>query len=94
MSAPAILVFVMEGCGACHDYVPRAARIAHAYRNRGLSSFQIKDMARDKDALRLADRMGVQATPTTFFQSRTGVVKRVGALEDAQIQAHIERIVR
>jgi hypothetical protein len=76
--APAVLVFVMTGCPACHEYVPRFRK---AFRGA-----RILDVSRDRRAAALADRLGVKATPTTVVRDSAGTVtKRIGAISDADI---------
>lgn len=82
----AIIVFAMEGCGACDHYVPRLVAQAEQLKaqgypfvvyqegmavHRGAIPILLYDAASpDVDVQRLADRFHVQATPSTILVTR------------------------
>jgi thiol-disulfide isomerase/thioredoxin len=82
----AVIVFAMEGCGACEHYVPRLIAKAqelnaHGYRftvyevgkaiPRGSIPILLYDAASlEPEIQKLADRFAVEATPTTIVLSQ------------------------
>lgn len=94
MSPPAVLVFVMEGCPACHEFVPRMKNVSAPFRARGLS-VQVVDITKHPRAEQMATQMRVQATPTTIVRDRRGNMKRrVGAVPDQEIARLLASAVR
>lgn len=94
-----VLVFVMDGCSACDEYLPVFKKIAAPYKQAGIPIliYDIGDDAPDAvDAL--AERFGVEATPTTVVARRglPGYLKVEGddgpaatkQLMDAALRAH------
>ena len=86
----AVFVFGQAGCGHCTEYIPRFQRIAKPYKK----SFPIGiyDLAKERHAVELADRLGgIRVTPTTVVMSRRGSLhKHPGALSDQQIRDLLE----
>lgn len=80
-----VIVFVMEGCGACHDYLPRLREIGKGYPGVPVV---IQDVGKMTDEVQnTADRFNVSATPTTIVAKRgPGFVKAEGAVSDAEIR--------
>jgi thiol-disulfide isomerase/thioredoxin len=82
----AVIVFAMEGCGACDHYVPRlVAKVeelkGHGYPfvvyaegvkiPRGAIPILLCDAASDEpDVQKLADRFAISATPSTVVLAR------------------------
>ncbi len=97
-----VLVFGMEGCGACEHYIPRLVAEAEALRQAGYPivvnpsgqlppnavPVMIYDAASPDGAVqRLADRFVVSATPSTIVACRgPGSFKCEGSLANNQIQ--------
>lgn len=82
-----ILVFVMRGCPACHDYIPRFKRLAAPLRSPNLR-FHVLDVDhRTLPRPAQAIARTVRATPTTILleDGRGEHLRRVGALSDAEI---------
>jgi thioredoxin-like negative regulator of GroEL len=86
-AAPLVLVFVMDGCAACHEYVPRLKRLVG-----GKVGLHVRDVGRDP---RLAAEFGIRATPTTIVRTRSGAVhRRVGSLPDDAVRTLLDRATR
>jgi hypothetical protein len=89
MTAPALLIFVMQGCPACHDFMPRVSRAA---RSKGIG-MKVIDVTRGQRGAALANSYKVSALPTTFARARTGKVsKKIGAISDADIERLLGRL--
>lgn len=87
---PAVFVFAMHGCGACEDYVPRFQQLAGPY--RGNLAIGVYDLAKGGRDAMFADRMGVQATPTTIAMDKHGRLRRVvGSIADSAIRTLLNR---
>jgi thiol-disulfide isomerase/thioredoxin len=69
-----VLVLIMDGCPACHDYMPRFGALAAPYRAKGMP-VSILDLNADSKAQLLADRLKVEATPTTITIGPRGARK-------------------
>ena len=78
-----VVVFAMQQCPACSDYMPRFKAIASQFP-------QVPHQVLDANApgvQGLADRFQIQATPTTMVLRRpVGAIKAEGSLPDADIQ--------
>jgi len=82
-----VVVFVMEGCGACKEYLPRFKKLAEPYRKAGLPILIYDAASKDERVQNFADRVGVDATPTTAILKRgPGVLKAEGSIPDEEIQ--------
>lgn len=82
-----VALFVMEGCGACHEYLPRFQRIAEPYKRAGIPVLIIDAATEDAEINELADRWGVRATPTTIVARRgPGVIRQEGNLSDEYLK--------
>lgn len=77
----AIFVFVMDGCGACEQYLPRFQRLASAAGAPG----RVYDIAKDQHGAAFADKLGVKATPTTVVMRDGRIKSHVGAISNAEI---------
>ncbi len=94
MPAPAVSVFVMSGCSACHDYLPRFNRLAAPYKAAGLP-IAIHDISRDLRAAAWAEGHGINGTPTTVYFDASGKLKRlVGAANEYDIRRTLDRAAR
>lgn len=91
-----MLVFVQDGCGACHEYMRRFDRVAPPYHQNGRGiPIQVGDLASEAAAMRLAERFDIEATPTTIGITRTGTtIKLVGAVETKHIRQMFENVSR
>lgn len=80
-----VLVFVMKGCGACAEYVPRFKHLAGPHLRTGLAVEIIDiDSARGR---KLARQFGIEATPTTVIhRADGGGWKQVGGVSDGAIR--------
>lgn len=58
---PEVLIFVMQGCGACHMLRPQAEQLAAHY--RACIDTRFVDVDQESG---LADLMGVEETPTAI----------------------------
>lgn len=97
-----IVVFVMEGCGACEEYLPRFKAQVAAARRRGQRinfyddgsvpeghvAVVVYDAASpDPSVQALANRFAVQGTPSTVVLPRgPGAFKVEGGVTNSQIQ--------
>jgi len=82
-----VAVFVMQGCSACHEYLPRLKRLVG-----GKIGLHVRDVGADPA---LAAAYGIQATPTTIIRGRSGaVVRRTGNLPDDAVRALLARATR
>ena len=84
----AVIVFLMQGCPACHDYEPRFKRIASPLRGR--LPMAIKDV---HQAAPLADRFGIKVTPTTVVWKNGRAKKIEGAVPDTQIVSLLRQAI-
>lgn len=89
---PAVFVFAQAGCGACEEYVPRFNGVVRSARPS--CPVGTYDLAKDRHAQEFANRLGVQATPTTVVMDSHGHLHRfVGALADSAIRQLLKRAV-
>jgi thioredoxin-like negative regulator of GroEL len=87
-----VVVFKMEGCPACAEYMPTFKRVAARY--RGLFPIYIVDAA-DQRYEHLATRLGVNAVPVTFILRKpTGMLKSEGALGPEELQGLLDSAAR
>jgi thiol-disulfide isomerase/thioredoxin len=78
-----ILVFAMQDCPACHEYMPRFQTVAGQFADR--IPYQILD-ANAPANQQIAERFGIEATPTTMvLRKPVGAIKAEGALSDQEI---------
>lgn len=90
---PAVFVFVLTGCGACEEFLPRFQRVCTPFRR--YLPIGVYDIARDKRAMAFSDKLGVRATPTMVTLSPSGQLRRtVGAVDDATIARTIDGVLR
>jgi hypothetical protein len=60
-----VLVFVMEGCGACEEYVPRLQRVATPLLQQGLPILIYMADDPRPTVQSMMNAYNIQATPTT-----------------------------
>lgn len=85
-----IVVYVASGCGACHEYMPRLARLSQPYRR--MVKFHVYDVTGPLDGA--AARLGqtIDATPTTVvIKNGRETERRTGALGDAELDKLLAR---
>lgn len=79
-----VILFTLEGCGACAEFKPRFARIAADYQ-RHVSIIDAD--ANDPRFADLADRLKVEAVPAVFLLRRPrGMIRLVGSSTDDQVR--------
>lgn len=85
MSNIEIIIFKIQGCEACSEYVPRFRKQASAYEN--MFPVHVVD-ANANDAQELANYYGVKDVPVTLVRRKgnPNVLQYVGGLSDANIQ--------
>jgi hypothetical protein len=93
MTPPTMLVFVMDGCGACHSYVPMLRQVGRPYSQR--VRLQIIEITNSDAGKKAGNEYKIKATPTTIVQSASGkTYRRVGALPPDQISGLLAAAVR
>ena len=95
MATPAVFVFIAEGCGACHDYMPKFERYAAAAKAAGAPfPIGVYDLAQENPRVQeFAEKLGVRATPTTIVVTSDGKLHRhVGSLPVAQIKSVLSSV--
>lgn len=84
--APSVFVFVMQGCGHCHEYVPKLRRAVKSL-GAGAPKIFVGDISKDASAQKWATLWKVDATPTTIAINAQGKRKKaLGAVGDAEIK--------
>lgn len=90
-----VVVFVMEGCGACHEFLPTFRRVARQW-NQTVPAYILQADDPNPEIQALADRLKVTATPTTAAVRRgvDGAVKLTGSHDETAVhrlfqQAHM-----
>jgi thiol-disulfide isomerase/thioredoxin len=85
-STKQVVVFHMDGCPACHDYLPRFRRIAVKY--RPFLAIKAANISVPSNAT-VADKYKIAAAPTTLvLDAEDKVLKRYkGALDAKSIEA-------
>ncbi len=82
MPAPAIFVFIQEGCPACHEFMPR---FEFARRGSPGTTVGVYDLAKDPAAAEFARKLGIRATPTAVVMTSGGRLHRhVGAVSPTE----------
>lgn len=67
-----VIVFVMKGCGACEEYLPRLKQLMKQHQfTVQLFVLDVSD-PNNTDIGYHADRFRIQATPTTIIARRNG----------------------
>ncbi len=88
-----MLVFVMDGCGACHAYVPLLRQVGRPYSRR--VRLQIIEITNSPEGQKAGNEYKIKATPTTIVQSASGkTYRRVGALPPNQISDLLQAAVQ
>ena len=88
MPTPAVFVFIQEGCGACHDYMPKFERVAAEFPKDQPPVGRYDLASPDPRVQHFAEKLGIKATPTTVVMTSQGTFQRhVGSLPVAQIRA-------
>ena len=87
MAMPAVFVFIQEGCGACHEYMPTFQHVVAPLRGR--LPIGVYDIAKpDRRVQRFAESLGVRVTPTTVVMTSSGALRRhEGALSVTALRA-------
>ena len=81
-----IMVFTLQGCGACEEYLPRLQRAAQAMLRQGLMVLVYDAADTRPDVQALMDQYEINATPTTLLLVRgPGSLKFEGSITDQQI---------
>ena len=87
-SSKTVVVFLMTGCHACHDYLPKFRRVAVKYR----PFVAIKQVTFNGTNGDIVDKYKIKAFPTTvILDASEKLVKRV---EGSVPMAEIEKIFR
>jgi thiol-disulfide isomerase/thioredoxin len=88
-----MMVFVMPGCEACHEHLPRLQRVQAQPRYQGVPVVMVD--AADPRSAEYVIRYDVRHTPTTIVARRgPGYVKSVGSMTEPQIAALFETALR
>lgn len=85
MTQPDVVVVcvVMEGCSACHEFLPRFRKIAAKYAHC-IPAMVIN--ASNSQQAPIADRFRVRVTPTTLILRRpVGQIRLEGAVSNAEL---------
>lgn len=79
-----VVVFVMKGCGHCEDYLPTFRQVARGW-NQTVPAYEIRVDKMNEEQTRFADRMKVEATPTTVaVNRRSGGAMRLEGLQSPE----------
>lgn len=90
---PAVFLFVLKGCGACEEFLPRFRRVSQPYEQH--LPIGVYDMAQSQRAEQFGTKLGVNATPTMVLLDRYGRIRRsVGAVDDASIVRALSGLLR
>jgi thiol-disulfide isomerase/thioredoxin len=91
-SDKSVVLFVMTGCHACHDYLPRFKRVAVKYR----PFVAIKQVTFTGNNPALVDKYNIQAFPTTvILDAKEKAIKKVeGSISVAEISAIFEQAAK
>jgi len=79
-SRTSLVVFHMQGCPACHEYLPR---LRAAARRHPTVPVHVMEAGQNSQ---LADAFKVSAVPATFVVKGTRSIRREGALPDHEIE--------
>ena len=86
---PGVIVFVMDGCPACEQYLPRLHDKAREHGIK-LNVYNVED----RRGSAIADDHRVRATPTTIGRNSRGALKRkVGAMENADLDKFLSGLL-
>jgi thiol-disulfide isomerase/thioredoxin len=90
-----VVVFHMNGCGPCEEYLPRFRKIASGYKNR-LSIRAVNITRTERRIQATVIKFKVEATPTTLVidDSDTVLKRKVGALDEREIERLLEFAVK
>ena len=81
-----VVVIVMQGCPACHEYLPTVQQAAA--RHPRVQVHVIDAGSGDPNVKALVERYNVNLTPTTLVLRRpSGFVKSEGALDPGQLES-------
>lgn len=84
MSRTAIILWIQSGCPACHEFRPTFNRISSKY--RGQFPIYVIDV-NTRTHQDLADRCGINSTPTTCaLRQPTGLIKLEGAVGAQELE--------
>ena len=80
-----VVVFVMQGCGHCHDFAPIVRQAQQ--RHPSIPVYFVDAAAKDAWSQQLADRHGIEATPTTLLlRNPTGFIKVEGIMSANELE--------
>jgi hypothetical protein len=69
---PAAFVFIQDGCGACHDFMPKLQQAAQGFPH----PLGVYDVSKGGHETAFGDKMKVRATPTTIVMDSSGRMHR------------------
>lgn len=86
MSNIIVIVFSMEGCGACEAYAPTFQRVAASRPDVRSYVYDCNDQR--PEVQQLVERFKISSTPTTLVLRRgPGEIREEGELEEAELRA-------
>lgn len=90
-----VVLFVMDGCPACEEFFPRFKKLVEPYAKAGIPVAVYDAASEDQHVQDLADRWGVEATPTTIVARRgPGIIKEEGSVDDATLKGLLDAAYR
>lgn len=82
-------LFVMPGCGACHEFLPRFERMIARY--PGMPYLVYDAASPDPGLVAFMDQYAVNVTPTLLILQRgPGSIRLDGALDDATLKRYLD----
>ena len=72
MSRPTVLLFLAQGCPACHEYLPRFERASRAYRARGVADKWADEKLAGRGLYVPRNEIAVGATRVVSISPETG----------------------
>lgn len=89
---PVVTVFIQNGCGACHAFMPLFHQVVDPFRQ--VMDVHVVNIS-THGGQALANRWNVQATPTTLVQTRRDTeVRRVGAIDGRALHNLLQNALR
>lgn len=87
-----VMVFAMEGCGHCEEFLPRFWPKAEKYLAMGMPVFCYNLASEDPSIQAIATRYEIDSAPTTIVLKRgTGALKLSGGYNDETIDRVLGR---
>lgn len=96
-----VVVFAMDGCHHCHEFLPRLERLTKAFQAKGwpfviydgqqvqpgaIPVIVLDGASDDPSIAELAERYNIEGMPTTLVMPRWGTPMRLdGAVDDREI---------